>query len=168
MKEFKKGFLNGVKLLVLLGLVIGLAGCEDPNVQEPATIVGTWTSTYGEKFEITKTVVTYTGTEYEGKTYRLSGTIVSPLENLYNSAHGYIILKVTSEVDSYEYSDRTGNYVAIHWKDLTTSTIKLANASNYGFPVENPGKTYATTLEEAQTEFTTDNGYYAIYGDYTK
>ncbi len=171
MKEFKKGFLNGVKLLVLLGLIIGLTGCEDPNVEKPATIIGTWENempgysyggvdypAYTEQYIITDTTLTYQNVaEDRTVTVQYAGTIEGDI--LENAEHGYIILKIT---DGGQYGKTVGRHYANHWKGLTTNSIQLSSA------YKSDGETETDSLEEAISTFTVDNGYFGFYGDYTK
>ncbi|MBO4857633.1 MAG: hypothetical protein J5527_03865 [Treponema sp.] len=63
----------------------------------------------------------------------------------------------------YRYSTTApdvGKWYAISFKDLAASAVKVSGA--YGT------KSSTATLEEAVTEFTVENGYFAYYSDCTK
>ncbi len=67
------------------------------------------------------------------------------------------------EAGYYRYSSEApdvGNYYAISFKELSTSSISLSGAAGV--------VTSTSTLDEAKNEFTIDNGYYAGYSELVK
>ena len=128
-------------------------------------IYGTWTSSYGENFIISGSTFSnaYNGsTTYAGDNVSISWT---------SATSGYIYFKYTRAAkadwtyssDSSEAPD-VGKWYAVAFKDLQIlkSTVSLSGAYKAG------GATSTATLEEAKSEFTIENGYFARYSDCTR
>lgn len=126
-------------------------------------LVGTWTGGSTEWPES----YTITNTTFESKgSYKGDNLVVQKLD----STSGYIYIKYTvAYLDKgggkYEYSETApdvGKWYAISYKDLGAEKISLSGAYKKG------GATSCETLDEAVTEFTVDNGYFAYYSPLTR
>ncbi len=170
MKNFKKTLLNGVKLFALLGLVLVVAGCE-PIVETvteydvivlkpvPASLQGTWTggtAQYPEKYTITSSEFSSGDDGYKGAIEAVRTA----------SNNGIIYIKYTKAImPDWSFSESApdvGKYYAIHYKNLTDTSVELSAAYKEG------GKSSTNTLEEAVLEFTVDNGYFGWYSSVDK
>ena len=159
-------------LLVVVSLSFSLASCKTADDDNPlpqgieelssdSPIIGKWKDSYGSIYEISQTEFSNYGKSYES--YAGNNLVISKSTD--NS--GYIYIQYTRAADeNWNYTtDKTkapdvGKWYAISFKELTNSSIKLSGA--YG------EKTSTETLEEAITEFTIENGYFANYSDCTK
>lgn len=122
-------------------------------------LVGTWTWTDGTKSETY--IITNTTFENAGS-YRGNNLVVQKLD----STSGYIYIKYTVSMNAdYSYSETApdvGKWYAISYKDLGAEKISISGAYKKG------GATSCETLDEAVTEFTVDNGYFAHYSPLTR
>lgn len=161
-------------LLVVVSLSFSLASCKTADDDNPlpqgveelsadSPLIGKWQDSYGSIYEISQTKFSNYGESYES--YAGNNLVISITSNDFSS--GYIYIQYTRAADkNWNYTtDKTkapdvGKWYAISFKDLTNSSIKLSGA--YG------EKTSTETLEEAITEFTIENGYFASYSDCTK
>ena len=159
-------------LLVVVSLSFSLASCKTADDDNPlpqgveelsadSPLIGKWKDSYGSIYEISQTEFSNYGKSYES--YAGNNLVISKSTD--NS--GYIYIQYTRAADeNWNYTtDKTkapdvGKWYAISFKELTNSSIKLSGA--YG------EKTSTETLEEAITEFTIENGYFANYSDCTK
>ena len=159
-------------LLIVVSLSFSLASCKTADDDNPlpqgieelsadSPLIGKWKDSYGSIYEISQTEFSNYGKSYES--YAGNNLVISKSTD--NS--GYIYIQYTRAADkNWNYTtDKTkapdvGKWYAISFKDLTNSSIKLSGA--YG------EKTSTETLEEAITEFTIENGYFANYSDCTK
>ncbi len=159
-------------LLVVVSLSFSLASCKTADDDNPlpqgveelsadSPLIGKWKDSYGSIYEISQTEFSNYGKSYES--YAGNNLVISKSTD--NS--GYIYIQYTRAADeNWNYTtDKTkapdvGKWYAISFKELTNSSIKLSGA--YG------EKTSTETLEEAITEFTIENGYFASYSDCTK
>lgn len=122
-------------------------------------LVGTWTggsTEWPESYTITNTI-------FESKgSYKGNNLVVQKLD----STSGYIYIKYTVAMNadnSYsETAPDVGKWYAISYKDLGAEKISLSGAYKKG------GATSCETLDEAVTEFTVDNGYFAYYSPLTR
>lgn len=122
-------------------------------------LVGTWTggsTKWPESYTITNTT-------FESKgSYKGNNLVVQKLD----STSGYIYIKYTVAMNadnSYsETAPDVGKWYAISYKDLGAEKISLSGAYKKG------GATSCETLDEAVTEFTVDNGYFAYYSPLTR
>ena len=165
-------------LLCVLLLAFVFTGCQDPNnvitpTDEdvitvelsplPEGLKGTWTSTFNEVFEITDTTLSNGGSW--GDCYAGDNLTVVKADE----TSGIIYIKYTrAATASWSYSTDpaeapdVGKWYAVAYKNLTSNSVELAGAAKNG------GKTSTETLEEAKTEFTVANGYFAAYSECTK
>ena len=141
--------------------VLVFTGCQYPKYN--VSIVGTWDSATNEHWVITAKTVDTSGTGY----LSYAGNNLVLVMDDDNS--GYLFIKYTRAANSsWEYvSDATqapdiGKWYAIHFKDLTNTSVRMSGAYKAG------GATSKATLEEAMTEFTVANGYFAAYSDFTR
>lgn len=122
-------------------------------------LVGTWTGGSTEWPES----YTITNTTFESKgSYKGNNLVVQKLD----STSGYIYIKYTVSMNAdYSYSETApdvGKWYAISYKDLGAEKISISGAYKKG------GATSCETLDEAVTEFTVDNGYFAYYSPLTR
>ena len=159
-------------LLVVVSLSFSLASCKTADDDNPlpqgveelssdSPLIGKWKDSYDSIYEISQTEFSNYGENYNS--YAGKNLVISNSTD--NS--GYIYIQYTPAADkNWNYTtDKTkapdvGKWYAISFKELTNSSIKLSGA--YG------EKTSTETLEEAITEFTIENGYFASYSDCTK
>ena len=120
-------------------------------------LVGTWTD--GTKYGTY--IITNTTFENAGS-YKGNNLVVQKLD----STSGYIYIKYTVAMNAdYSYSETApdvGKWYAISYKDLGAEKISISGAYKEG------GATSCETLDEAVTEFTVDNGYFAYYSPLTR
>lgn len=115
--------------------------CKEPHAQED-NLVGTWTSAYGDGYVITDTKITYNDGGY-GFDWKADIADISD---------DYIYVK--------KYS--SGKYYCVAYKNLTETACSFSNAYKDG------GKSDCETLDEAKSEFTIENGYFAYYSECSK
>ena len=120
-------------------------------------LVGTWAD--GTKYGTY--IITNTTFENAGS-YKGDNLVVQKLD----STSGYIYIKYTVAMNadcSYsETAPDVGKWYAISYKDLGAEKISISGAYKKG------GATSCETLDEAVTEFTVDNGYFAYYTSHTR
>lgn len=122
-------------------------------------LVGTWTggsTEWPEKYIITNTTFESAGS------YKGDNLVVQKLDSI----SGYIYIKYTVAMNAdWSYSETApdvGKWYAISYKDLGAEKISISAAYKTG------GATSCKTLDEAVTEFTVDNGYFATYSPLTR
>lgn len=159
-------------LLIVVSLSFSLASCKtDDNDDDSLTsgieklskdspLIGKWQDSYYSIYEISQNEFSNYGDTY--LSYAGNNLVISKTSE--NS--GYIYIQLTRAADENwnyttdkEKAPAIGNWYAISYKELKENSIQLSGASKY------EGK---TSLEEAITEFTIDNGYFGIYSDCTK
>ncbi len=149
MKKSSTLFRGLISVLLFAACLFSVTGCQEPQPE----LTGTYTSSFGETYIITDTTFTYSSSmEYDGVKYE---TIINGTDVVFVSLSdtaGYIYYKV-QDVDQW---------AATAYKDLVLTGVSLSNAYKLG------GKTYCDTLQEAKTEFTIENGYFAYFGEYAK
>lgn len=138
---------------------------DEASVDERAALLtGTWESSYGEVYTIDVAAGTFDAgsTSYAGDNMEISFDADS-------DAAGYIYFKYTrafclehSDFDQYVYTYDTdapdvGKWYAVRFEGLIDFSVKLSGA--YGT------KSSTDTLEEAKTEFTVENGYFAAFSN---
>ena len=159
-------------LLIVVSLSFSLASCKTADDDNPlpqgveelsadSPLIGKWKDSFGSIYEISQTEFSNYSETYNS--YAGNNLVISKSTD--NS--GYIYIQYTRAADeNWNYTtDKTkapdvGKWYAISFKELTKSSIKLSGA--YG------EKTSTETLEEAITEFTIENGYFANYSACTK
>ena len=153
-------------LLVVVSLSFSLASCKtDNDDDDPILLVGKWQDSSNFIYEISKNEFSNYGEGFDS--YAGNNLVISITSNDFSS--GYIYIQYTRAADeNWNYTtDKTkapdiGKWYAISYKGLTASSIQISGAYKYD------GKTSTETLEEAITEFTIENGYFANYSDCTK
>jgi len=149
--------------ICIAAAVVFVAGCKD-EPDEKGSLIGTWTSSAGDSYTIGSTAVTYSD-PYKDTAHTppwadasFQGTIRN--NPSFENESGVIIIEyVTKPTDgaydaNYQLTgpgtQPAGNFIAVYWKDLTTSSISLATATNLT-DYSNPA---TATLGEAETKFT--------------
>ncbi|MDD5929976.1 MAG: hypothetical protein PUC37_09280 [Spirochaetales bacterium] len=146
----------------LLFSIVAFNSCIDPNnvpdeltaTENNGSIIGTWESSYGEKYVFSSTEFK----NYYGNSETYTGN------NLYikklSSTSGYIYLKYTKSImsdNSYSTSaPDVGKWYAVYYNDLTDRSVKISAAAK-----EN-GATSFINLADAVNEFTVANGYFSV------
>lgn len=146
-------------ILIALSLSIFLASCKTESDPKDFLPLGKWQDSHGSIYEISQTEFSNYSETYDS--YAGNNLVISKSTD--NS--GYIYIQYTKayckQHSNYDNdAPDIGKWYAISFKELTNSSIKLSGA--YG------KKTSTETLEEAITEFTIENGYFASYSDCTK
>ena len=167
-------FVFGRALAVLCALLFvsfGFMSCQqedDDNglpdgvyeLSDNSALIGTWQSSYGEIFKITSTSLSNGGSW--GDAYAGNNLVVSYTND--EETAGYIYIKYTRAMNpDYSYSETApdvGKWYAIAFKELTASSVSLSGA--YGTVSS------TSTLEEAISTFTIDNGYFTTYSECVK
>ena len=173
-------FVFGRALAVLCALLFvsfGFMSCQqedDDNglpdgvyeLSDNSALIGTWQSSYGEIFKITSTSLSNGGSW--GDSYAGNNLVVSYTND--EATSGYIYIKYTraycsthSDPTTYIYDTDAadvGKWYAIAFKELTASSVSLSGA--YGTVSS------TSTLEEAISTFTIDNGYFSTYSECVK
>lgn len=152
MKNFKLSHLFAAAVLVACLSFTGCKPAEDATAQVVVAnyvyqqtyyktlISGTWKSQYNDGYTINTSSVVY---DDGGYSFGWTRTI--------------------AEIsDKYIYLVENNKYYAVSYKDWDAVSCKFANAYKAG------GKTSADSLLEAKTEFTIENGYFDLYGTYSK
>lgn len=167
-------------ILIALSLSIFLASCKtesDPKdflpqgieeLSADSPLIGKWQDSYGSIYEISQTEFSNYGESYNS--YAGNNLVISKSTD----DSGYIYIQYTKayckqhsnlEESKYTYdidAPDVGKWYAISFKELTNSSIQISGA------FKKDEKTSTETLEEAVTEFTIENGYFANYSDCTK
>ena len=168
-------------LCALLFVSFGFMSCQqedDDNglpdgvyeLSDNSALIGTWQSSYGEIFKITSTSLSNGGSW--GDSYAGNNLVVSYTND--EATSGYIYIKYTraycsthSDPTTYTYTyiydtdaADVGKWYAIAFKELTASSVSLSGA--YGTVSS------TSTLEEAISTFTIDNGYFTTYSECVK
>lgn len=152
MKNFKLSHLFPAAVLVACLSFTGCKPAEDATAQVVVAnyvyqqtdyktlISGTWKSQYNDGYTINTSSVVYD-----------------------DGGYGFGWTRTIAEIsDKYIYLVENNKYYAVSYKDWNAVSCKFANAYKAG------GKTSADSLLEAKTEFTIENGYFGLYGTYSK
>lgn len=152
MKNFKLSHLFAAAVLVACLSFTGCKPAEDATAQVVVAnyvyqqtyyktlISGTWKSQYNDGYTINTSSVVYD-----------------------DGGYGFDWTRTIAEIsDKYIYLVENNKYYAVSYKDWDAVSCKFANAYKAG------GKTSADSLPEAKTEFTIENGYFDLYGTYSK
>ncbi|MDR1029984.1 MAG: hypothetical protein LBL76_03825 [Treponema sp.] len=147
-------------LCLVLGAAVFFSGCKTDEEDDTGNLVGKWENVYHDPngaypdfttiIEITGETVVYTGS-YEA-------TIAN--EPDFETSYGVLILKFTKYATDYDGNPvathaNVGKFGALYWKDLTDSSVSLADAyKDYVHQL-------VDTLDTAKTTFTNDK-----IGDY--
>lgn len=130
-------------LAIAFAMFVGVfVSCSGPKA---ASIFGEWKSPYGDGYSISETTVVYDdggyGFGYTGK-----------------------IEEITNNYIYYSLETKTKFY-AICYRNLTEISCEFSGAYK---DADAGGKTYCNSLEDAKKEFTVENGYYGIFGEYVR
>lgn len=130
-------------LIIAFAMFVGIfVSCSEPKA---ASIYGEWQSPYGDGYSISKTTVVY---DDGGWGYGYTG----------------IIEEITNDYIFYSLENKT-KFNAICYKNLTETSCELSGA----YKDENAGgKAYCDSLENAKKEFTIENDYYGLFGEYVR
>ena len=175
-------FVFGRALAVLCALLFvsfGFMSCQQEDETEYVnySLTGTWVNSYSggtSVYKITSSTFDNSGTSsYNGTTstydsYAGNNLVVSYTND--EETSGYIYIKYTraycsthSDSTTYIYDEDAadvGKWYAIAFKELTASSVSLSGA--YGTISS------TSTLEEAISTFTIDNGYFSTYSECVK
>lgn len=144
-----------------------------------SALIGNWTASEYEQYIIGENDFTSLGC-YSGKNLKVvkdsedSGRIFIEYTKAYEATE-----VKPEDAESWEYykndewnyemwyrysttAPDVGKWYAICYKDLTKTSIKISGA------FKNGGKTSCDTLEEAEKEFTVENGYFDAYSECVK
>lgn len=130
-------------LVIAFAMFVGVfVSCSEPK---SASIFGEWQSPYGDGYSISETTVVYDdggwGLGYTGK-----------------------IEEITNDYIFYSLEEET-KFCSICYKNLTEISCEFSGAYK---DAAAGGKTYCNSLEDAKKEFTVENGYYGIFGEYVR
>ena len=152
MKNFKLSRLFAAAVLVACLSFTGCKPAEDATAQVVVAnyvyqqtnyktlISGIWKSQYNDGYTINTSSVVYD-----------------------DGGYGFGWTRTIAEIsDKYIYLVENNKYYAVSYKDWNAVSCNFANAYKAG------GKTSADSLLEAKTEFTIENGYFGLYGTYSK
>ncbi len=126
---------------MILAACFMLAGCKPdaPDTTTDKGLNGTWASEY-DSYVITEEKITYD-----------------------DGGYGYGWEGLVEEVtDDYIYVSIKDKYYAVSYKELTDKACKFSNA------YKADGKTREDSLKAAKEEFTVENKYFEIYGEYAR
>ena len=150
-------------LLCVLLLAFVFTGCQDPNnavipAAESPSLYAHWHSTYDELFIITESTLSSGGFWGENGSYSAlyEGDNLTVVKT--DETSGVIYIKYTLAMNPSD----VGKWYAVAYKNLTANSVELSGA------YKADGKTSTETLEEAKTEFTVANGYFASYSECAK
>lgn len=169
MKNFKFSRLFAAALVVAC---LALTGCKPATqvvtvekvfvvrpVAADDAIVGSWVSTYKEKYDISTSGYNnyYTVYNEETQTYAsdftLSYTTVTPyIYDLGNNSG--IIYSKFNDANKIGYGATVGQWYALYYFGLSSNSVKVVQA------YKNGGKAGCDSLEAAVKEFTVENGYF--------
>lgn len=153
-------------VLLTTAFVFSTLSCKQTtDDSDDAGIYGTWKSSYSEYFVIdsdTATLTNYYGSINSTKEcYAGSDMCI----NKTSDTSGIIYIKYTRAYDSSSsaYSESAadvGKWYAVSYKELTSSSVSLSAA--YG------SVSSEDTLKDAESEFTSANGYFSYYSECVK
>ena len=124
------------------------------------SLVGYWKSSWGDGFEITNaTPKIYSQYDDATKTVSFAGEILNNFSFNKSGDNGFLTIKITN---AGSWTKTVNQYFIISWKNLAVNICKGST------PFKTGGKSTCATQSEAETEFTEANGYYGMYGEYTK
>ena len=130
-------------LVIAFAMFVGVfVSCSEPK---SASIFGEWQSPYGDGYSISETTVVY---DDGGWGLGFTGAIE----------------EITNDYIYYSLETKTRFY-AICYKNLTEISCDFSNAYK---DEDAGGKAYCDSLENAKKEFTIENGYYGIFGEYVR
>ncbi len=147
--------------IIILIMMLILSSCsqaapsDDDDEEEKSKIIGTWSSTGGDSYAISKDLFVYND---GGWGYDFAGIIVGHED--FTEKSGYITIKLTSVGSSS--SKTAGKYYLMRWRFFNENSVQMSNAYKAS------GSEDKNTQIEAELEFTEANGYFSFYGDYIR
>ena len=153
MKNFKLSRLFAAAVLVACLAFTGCKPVEDTTAQVAV-------QSYIFQQTYYKTLISGNWRSQQNDGYRIDTSSV-----VYDDGgYGFGWTRTIAEIsDKYIYLvDSNNRYYAVSYKDWNAVSCKFADA------YKNGGKSFANSLIEAKTEFTVENGYFALYGTYQK
>ncbi|MBP7495057.1 MAG: hypothetical protein KA771_06140 [Spirochaetales bacterium] len=167
MKQIRKGAAFVLLAIALVAGVQSFISCDlEGSDSSSDSLVGYWKSSYGDGYKIywdsdlDSYSIEYSPVDIDSYDDSFKGLIMQNVN--FQSSEGYIVFKCI-EKGNMSFLE-IGKYSAVHWKDFLGDTVKMATAfiyqgdKNSGFPTE----------EEAAAEYTVENGYYTLHGDYER
>jgi len=151
-----------IRLMVaaLAACLVLLSGCELATSSADGALTGYWKSTSGDGFELSgNTLEGFRYVQYDDADRNVSFAGIVANRPNFDASNGYIIVLVT---EPGSWGKTAGSYYAIHWKNLSGSLVAAASAYKVG-GAHNKGM---ETLAEALAEYTVENGYYGLHGEY--
>lgn len=169
MKHLKKSSLLAFLMILAMFFAVSCDVAQEEDVTDtenepsvfidvPDNLIGTWefNGQWTESYTITKDTFSSAGS-YAGNNAKVYKT---------DEKSGYIYIQYTKAANAdLTYSETApdvGKWYAVHYKDLTDSTLKLSGA------YKADGKSAVATIDEAKAEFTVDNGYFDFYTELEK
>jgi hypothetical protein len=146
-------------MLLVASLCFISFSCQQTESNE-LFVYGNWTSTTSVSYSIGLFGITMKDSS-GNKTYSGSNLTIIP----YSATAGMIFIKLTSalKTNGVTYTELAsessdiGNWVGFLYKDLTSISLSIKKAS------KSSGKTSMSTLNEAISEFSIDNGYFSEF-----
>lgn len=130
-------------LAIAFAMFVGVfVSCSEPK---SASIYGEWQSPYGDGYSISETTVIYD-------------------DGGYGFGYTGAIEEITNDYIFYSLENKT-KFNAICYKNLTENSCELSGAYKEAAA---GGKTHCDSLEDAKKEFTIENEYYGIFGEYVR
>lgn len=152
---FMKNFSRFRQILFALFVCLAFSSCQKVSDSSPCCIYGTWTSSYGDSYTISSSIISYNdggfGCEWTASVEEVSGT-----------SEGYIYIKYTS-VGTGLSSNQNGKYHAVYFKDLTSLGCSLAVAYK-----SNSDSGVCASLDDVKNSVTVAGGYFGYHGEYAK
>lgn len=148
-------------LLIFVSIIF--SSCNFNKPEPSSDLIGRWNSAYTDAYEITENSVTYDDGEFYESDWGPGGIFgwTGKILEITGSSSGYIYIQYESLEKGLD-SELLGKYLTIHYENLSEVAVQLAN------PYKEDGIIFAETLEQAKTEFTVENGYFAFHGEYVK
>ena len=144
----------------LAACLVLLSGCELATSSADGALTGYWKSTSGDGFELSgNTLEGFRYVQYDDADRNVSFAGIVANRPNFDASNGYIIVLVT---EPGSWGKTAGSYYAIHWKNLSGSLVAAASAYKVGGAHNNGME----TLAEALAEYTVENGYYGLHGEY--
>ena len=192
MRDSKLSIFKVLSVVISALVVFMFTGCPELTIQDDElSVYGNWESNYLEQFNITSETFFcgYAGSPtYEGDNVTVEFNEDGISGYIYIKYTGINIYAYTDPNDAswtkieYTYNNQTsvywqkyvhssndsadiGKWYAISFKDLTDNSFSISGAAG---SKEGHYATSCATLEEAKTEFTAENGYFASYSEIVK
>ena len=146
-------------VIAALAFVVLFSSCDLGNSPDSGNLTGTWSSTYGDGFEVSGS--TYTQYDDAALGISFAGTIMGKPD--LTAENGYLYILITNPGS---WGKTEGFYYAIHWENLSETGVSQGAASLEDWT--DPKNSGMETLAKAKKEYTVANGYFGEYGEYAK